>query len=140
MTADKGTILIVDDDPNTRGVLRILLTSEGFDVRAVACGMDALLACSPIPPDVVLLDVTMPGWDGYEVRERLRKMYSPTEVVVVFLTAADIITYSTDDYCITKPYDPHRLVQLLHRILASKAVALVSSQTLTHESPYVFAG
>ena len=130
MTAENGRILIVDDDPIVRKTLKIVLCNEGFDVQAVACGEDALLACSPIPPDIVLLDVAMPGWDGYQVCERIREAVPPPNVVVVFLTGAQLAGTNSSlpemankaggDYFIAKPYDPEQLVQLLHHIISEE--------------------
>ncbi len=130
----KGRVLVVDDDPDTRRFLELILTSEGFGVHAVACGADALLACSPIPPDIVLLDVTMPGWDGYQVCERLRDSIASPAMVIVFLTGAalggtdshlgEMVRKSGGDYFIAKPYDPQLVVELLERIMRGKAAFL----------------
>jgi CheY-like chemotaxis protein len=125
-----GRILVVDDDPGVRKVLNIVLTAEGFDVQSVACGEDALLACSPIPPDVVLLDVAMPGWDGYQVCERLRDTVDSPDMAIIFLTGAalagtdshlaEMVNKSGGDYFIAKPYDPQLLTHLLHRVVREK--------------------
>ena len=134
----RNRVLVVDDDPGVRKALTIVLTAEGFDVQNVACGEDALLACSPIPPDVVLLDVSMPGWDGYQVCERLRDSIDSPEMAIIFLTGAalagtdshlaEMVTKSGGDYFIAKPYDPELLIQLLHRVVRKKAeIACVRS-------------
>jgi len=133
---DKGRILIVDDDPGVRKTLTHLLCAEGFDVQAVASGEDALLACSPTAPAVVLLDVSMPGWDGYQVCERLRDLVPPPNMVIVFLTGAvlagtnshlpEIASRSGGDYFIEKPYDPEGLVQMLHRIIEEETAINVT--------------
>ena len=94
MTA-MGRVLVVDDDPGVRKTLRFILATEGFDVQTVACGEDALLACSPIPPDIVLLDVSMPGWDGYQVCERMRDTVAAPDLAIVFLTGA-VLTCSPE--------------------------------------------
>jgi CheY-like chemotaxis protein len=127
----KGRVLVVDDDPGVRKALKIVLTAEGFDVQTVACGEDALLACSPLPPDVVLLDVSMPGWDGYQVCERLRDTIESPDMAIIFLTGAalagtdshlaEMVNKSGGDYFIAKPYDPQLLIQLLHRVVREKA-------------------
>lgn len=125
-----GRVLVVDDDPDTRRFLELILTSEGFGVQTVGCGEDALLACSPIPPDIVLLDVAMPGWDGYQVCERLRDSIASPAMVIVFLTGAalggtdshlgEMVRKSGGDYFIAKPYDPQLVVHLLQRIMREK--------------------
>jgi len=134
MTAT-GRVLVVDDDPGVRKTLQVILAAEGFDVQTVACGEDALLACSPIPPDIVLLDVSMPGWDGYQVCERMRDSVEAPDMAIVFLTGAALagtdrplakmVNKSGGDYFIAKPYDPQLLTQLLQRIMREKAALLV---------------
>lgn len=133
---EKGHVLVVDDDPGVRRGLRAILESEGFDVRTVSCGEDALLACSPKAPDIVLLDVCMPGWDGYQVCERLRDAISSPEMAIVFVTGAmlggteshlsEMVKKSGGDYFIAKPYDPQLLLQLLRRIILEKMTSSCS--------------
>lgn len=67
-----GTILIVDDTPANLDVLSSLLISHGYDVRAAINGQMALMAVEASPPDLILLDITMPGMNGYEVCEHLK--------------------------------------------------------------------
>ena len=131
----KRRVLVVDDDPGVRKTLQTILTAEGFDIQTVSCGEDALLACSPIPPDIVLLDVSMPGWDGYQVCERMRDTVASPDMIIVFLTGAalggtdtylaEMVNKSGGDYFIAKPYDPQLLIQLLHRIMREKAALSV---------------
>lgn len=138
LKADKGRVLIVDDDPGVRKSLTQLLCAEGFDVQSVASGEDALLACSPIAPAIVLLDVSMPGWDGYQVCERLRDLVPPPNMVIVFLTGAvlagtnshlpEMASKSGGDYFIGKPYDPEILVRMLHRIIGEETAINVTPQ------------
>lgn len=128
---EQGRILVVDDDPGVRKALEVVLCADGFDVKSVSCGEDALLACSPVAPDVVLLDVSMPGWDGYQVCERLREAISSPDMAIVFLTGAalggtgshlaEMVSKSGGDYFIAKPYDPQLLLQLLRRIIKEKS-------------------
>ena len=78
----------------------------------------------------MLLDVAMPGWDGYQVCERIREAVPPPNVVVVFLTGAllagtnssfpEMANKAGGDYFIAKPYDPEQLVQLLHHIISEE--------------------
>lgn len=131
--AGHGRILIVDDDPGLRATLTSLLTAEGYEVQSVSCGEDALLACSPIAPDIVLLDVTMPGWDGYQVCERLREGIDSPDMTIIFLTGAalagttsnlaEMVSKSGGDYFIAKPYDPQLLLQMLGRIMLDRVTA-----------------
>ena len=122
----KKRVLVVDDDPGVRAGLETRLTASGYDVHSVTCGEDALLACSPIPPEIVLLDVSMPGLDGYQVCERIRNTVNSPTIAVVFLTGtthagtssplAQMVNQSGGDYFIAKPYDPQLLIELLDLI------------------------
>jgi DNA-binding response OmpR family regulator len=113
-------VLVCDDDAGIRGMLVAFLESEGFEVRSVADGPSCLAAVAEDPPDLVLLDVMMPGMDGYEVMERLRRDFPPTTLKVVMLTARtaddDIWTgWSAGvDYYMAKPFDPDELLRFLH--------------------------
>ncbi|MCM2342347.1 response regulator, partial [Rhodoferax sp.] len=82
-----ATILIVDDEPVNLSLLTHLLRPV-YQVRAANSGESALrAAASDPPPDLVLLDVMMPGMDGYEVLDRLRSNPVTAEIPVIFLTA-----------------------------------------------------
>jgi DNA-binding NarL/FixJ family response regulator len=84
------TILIVDDHASFRECARSLLEAEGFDVVGEAeNGAAALRVAAEVQPDIVLLDVQLPDFDGFEVAERLRRLDHPPEV---------ILTSSRDDY------------------------------------------
>lgn len=82
-------ILIADDDARNRKLLETLLTSEGYAVASVASGQAALTAAVAEKPDLVLLDLMMPGMDGFEVLRRLKAMPDLHEVDVVMVTALD---------------------------------------------------
>src|SRR4030095_8687980 len=79
--------LVVDDTMENLRLLSDLLGEQGYDVRAVTSGRQALQAVANDPPDVVLLDVTMPDMDGYEVCRGLRALDASKDVPVIFLTA-----------------------------------------------------
>jgi putative two-component system response regulator len=108
MTAD---ILIVDDDPQIAGLLVRLLSREGYNVRVVHNGDDALSAIAYQPPDLVLLDVTMPGMNGFEVCRQIKADEVTALIPVTMLTALDAREHRTlgieagaDDF-LTKPFD-----------------------------------
>ena len=86
---DQGGILIVDDQPANLAMLSKLLVTEGYKVRAVSSGERALEAARLIPPDCVLLDVAMPGMDGYATCEAFRADPRLAPVPIIFLTAFD---------------------------------------------------
>jgi diguanylate cyclase (GGDEF)-like protein len=105
---DKAKILLVDDAPENLQLLRQLLR-ENSDVEFAASGEEALAAAANGRPDLVLLDVNMPGMDGYEVCRRLKAEPSTQDIAVVFLTECDeesdearALSLGAVDY-ITKP-------------------------------------
>ena len=106
-----NSILIVDDDDRGRLTLETLLAGEGCQLRAVADGPAALAAAAESPPDLVLLDLMMPGMDGFEVCRALRADERLREVPVVMVTTLDDresrlrgIEAGADDF-ISKPFD-----------------------------------
>ena len=88
-TGRRGDILIVDDGPENLRVLCDLLRSAGYVARPVSDGAMALEVAAAQPPDLILLDIMMPGMDGFEVCRRLKQDARLREVPVVFLSAID---------------------------------------------------
>jgi CheY-like chemotaxis protein len=82
-------ILIADDDPSNREVLAYYLRRQGYDVRTVIDGADALAAIAGSAFALVLLDVVMPGLDGLEALRRIRTMHTPSELPVILFTGLD---------------------------------------------------
>ena len=110
-----STILIVDDDSAGRYTLESILEEQGYHIEMAESGMEALEKARQILPDVILLDVMMPGMDGFEVCQRIRKDPILAEIPIVMLTALDDrksfltgLEAGADDY-ITKPYDRYEL-------------------------------
>jgi len=107
----ESTILIVDDEPVGRDTLEALLTNQGYRLCFASDGYEALSVAADVRPDLILLDVMMPGMDGFEVCRRLRADASLAEVPVVMVTALDDqdsclrgIEAGADDF-ITKPFN-----------------------------------
>lgn len=122
-------ILLVDDEPDIRRVAELTLRRLGsFEVEAVGSGREAIAAVQRQPPDLVLLDATLPEMDGPEILAQLRKLPGTGGIPVVFLTArclpADVARYAALGAAavIPKPFDPLELPQRLHRILEDQAV------------------
>jgi two-component system sensor histidine kinase/response regulator len=82
-----ASLLVVDDTLENLRLLGNMLGEEGYEVRPVSSGRQALQAVEHDPPDLVLLDVNMPGMDGYEVCRQLRDKAALKDVPVIFLTA-----------------------------------------------------
>ncbi|MCW5317286.1 response regulator [Nostoc sp. KVJ3] len=85
----KRNILVVDDTPDNLRLLSAMLTAQGFEVRKALNGKMALTACQMVLPDVILLDINMPGMDGYQVCQQLKADDKTREVPVIFISALD---------------------------------------------------
>lgn len=83
----KGDILIVDDVPENLQLLFTMLTQQGYEVRRVLNGKQALNAAKIEPPDLILLDIKMPDLDGYQVCQKLKTLEQTKEIPVIFLSA-----------------------------------------------------
>jgi putative nucleotidyltransferase with HDIG domain len=84
---DNGSIVIVDDNPNNLQVLAGMLQQEGYKVRPALSGELALRAIAVSPPDLILLDIRMPGMDGYETCRRLKANPETVDIPVIFISA-----------------------------------------------------
>lgn len=120
MSEHNPQVLIVDDDAELRTMLKEYLEREQLDVVAVGDGAAALRRLERDRPDIVLLDVTMPGASGFEVLQRLR---TESQVPVLMLTARDDhvdrilgLELGADDY-LTKPFNARELLARIHAIL-----------------------
>jgi two-component system OmpR family response regulator len=114
-------LLVVDDEATVRELLSDALRFAGFDVSSAATGAEAVAMAGREPPDLVLLDVMLPGMDGFEVVRRLRA--SGGRVPVLFLSARDApddkvigLSAGGDDY-VTKPFHLRELIARIEAIL-----------------------
>ena len=129
-------ILVVDDEPDITALVAFHLARAGYRVSTAANGPDALKAAKDERPDVIVLDLMLPGLSGYDVLAELRKRDETRDVGVILLTARRDepdrirgLTLGADDY-LTKPFSPAELtlrVQALLRRLAAPAVAAGST-------------
>jgi DNA-binding response OmpR family regulator len=105
-------ILLVDDDPAILRLLEVNFRMEGFVVDAAAHGEDALAAAAATAPDVVILDLMLPGIDGHEIFRRLRATPATASVPVIFLSARgrDDGSEAVDAVYVQKPFDTVDLV------------------------------
>ena len=85
----RGRILVVDDGPENLRVLSELLRNEGYVTRPVSDAPLALEVAAAEPPDLILLDIMMPGMDGFEVCRRLKQNARLRDIPIVFLSAMD---------------------------------------------------
>ncbi|MBM3472945.1 MAG: response regulator transcription factor [Armatimonadetes bacterium] len=131
-----SAVLIVDDDPSVREVLVLYLTQAGFEVREAEDGHGAVQAMNAQPADLVLLDIMLPGLDGYEVYRTLRER---SDVPIIFLTARDEdvdrilgLELGADDY-ITKPFNPREVTARVKAVLRRVSPAARSRAPLHFE-------
>ncbi len=117
-------ILVVDDEANIRDLAALYLQKEGFVVEGAVDGEDALARFEASPPDLVILDLMMPGLDGFEVCRRIRRV---SDVPILMLTARneDVdkivgLELGADDY-LTKPFNPREMVARVKAILRRAA-------------------
>lgn len=120
-------ILIVEDDLPTVELLKFTLQSEGFDVVVVYDGISALRSVEKENPDLILLDVMIPGVDGFEVCQLIKHNIKLMHIPVIMVTAkvrkedrAMGLEKGADDY-ISKPFDPMQLVARVRKFLTEKA-------------------
>jgi DNA-binding response OmpR family regulator len=124
MADERQLVLIVEDEANIASFARMYLEAAGFRVEVATRGDDGLRAAEEHAPDLVVLDLMLPGMDGYEVTRRLRQK---GQVPVIMLTARDDavdkvvgLELGADDY-ITKPFNPRELVARVRAVLRRAA-------------------
>lgn len=117
------TILVVDDEQDIRELIRYNLTKEGYRVECAVSGEEALRKVRPAPPDLILLDLMLPGVDGLEVCKRLKAERRTAATPIIMLTAkgedADVVAgleLGADDY-VVKPFSPRVLLARIRAIL-----------------------
>lgn len=120
-SAPEARLLVVDDEPNIRELLSASLRYAGFEVEIAADGREALALAESFRPDLLVLDVMMPGLDGFGVVRRMRQAGRHTPVL--FLTARDAaedkvsgLTLGGDDY-VTKPFSLDEVVARIRAVL-----------------------
>jgi two-component system, OmpR family, KDP operon response regulator KdpE len=120
-----GRVLVVDDEPEIRRALRTGLGYHGFEVRGAATGEEALAEAAAWRPDVVLLDLGLPGIDGFQVLERLRARGSGAAIIVVSVMPGErdkvrALDLGADDY-VTKPFGVAELLARIRAVLRRQA-------------------
>ena len=130
-------VLVVDDDKHIAELMSLYLTKEGFRTREVYNGNDAVKACLEDKPDIMLLDIMLPGMDGYKVLAEIRKT---SNVPVIMITAKGEtfdkvlgLELGADDY-IVKPFDPKELVARVKAVLRRYSGKPTGKNTIEYEN------
>jgi two-component system phosphate regulon response regulator PhoB len=134
-------ILVVDDEPDITALVAYHLAKAGYRVSTAANGPDALKAAREERPDIVILDVMLPGASGYDVLAELRRREETREVGVILLTARREepdrirgLSLGADDY-LTKPFSPAELALRVNALLRRLAAPAVSSGSTLAAGP-----
>ncbi len=130
----RQSVMVVDDDRNIAQLVRLYLEKEGYDVRVFLRGDEALAAFRTNPPSLLLLDVMLPGMDGWQVCRAVRQISS---IPVIMLSAKDEVfdkvlglELGADDY-ITKPFDTKELVARVKAVLRRGSPKDAQNDTLS---------
>ena len=124
-------ILVVDDDRDVRELIVLKLNAHGFDVESAADGDSALALCLTVRPDLVVLDVMMPGLSGLDVARVLRTAhaYSHLRNVPVLMLTAMAMDYEEAaglaagaDVYLTKPFSPNEMLDVVQKLLPPSPV------------------
>jgi two-component system, cell cycle response regulator DivK len=116
-------ILVIEDHEENRRLLRDLLTSFGYELTEAVTGEDGLTAAEANPPDLILMDIQLPGIDGYEVTRRIKANPSLRHIPVIAVTSYALsgddvkaLEAGCDAY-VTKPFDPAELLDKIRGYL-----------------------
>jgi len=134
-------VLIVDDEPDITALVAYHLAKEGYRVATASNGAEALKAAAEAAPDLIVLDLMLPGASGYDVLQELRRKPETRDVGVILLTARKDevdrvrgLTLGADDY-VVKPFSPKELVLRVAAVLRRLAGPAVASGSLLVVGP-----
>ena len=136
MASGKAKILVLDDEPDILEIVGYNLRNEGYEVKTALSGKEGIAIAKKFLPDLILLDVMMPGMDGMETCDIIRKDSQLKDTIIAFLTArgedySQVAGFEAgaDDY-ITKPVKPKVLVSRLKALLRRRPASEKSEQQL----------
>jgi DNA-binding response OmpR family regulator len=121
----KAVILIVEDHPTMREAMRLVLEHEGFEIREASDGAAALSMVRDEPPDLVFLDLNIPGMGGADVLRELKRDAATKDVRVIIVTATGeegrgiVLDLGADEY-FTKPFSPTALLRTVESVLGDE--------------------
>jgi DNA-binding response OmpR family regulator len=120
LPAIRPAILLVDDDPTLLSVVSRRLSREGMEVRTAPSGEAALKALESAWPALLVVDMMMPGMDGFELCRRVKRIADLPIIVLSAVDASESKVRALEEYAedyVTKPFDPDELVARVHRVL-----------------------
>src|ERR1700687_3841183 len=125
------TVLVIDDHEQNRKLVLAQLSAAGFMVREASSGPGGIQSCESHPPDLILLDVLMPGLDGFETCQQLRNLPACRDVPIIFLTSLNdlhtqekAVESGADDF-LTKPF---QRTELLIRVRSLIRIKLLQTE------------
>jgi CheY-like chemotaxis protein len=122
MTMSCVQVLVIDDEVRDRELAGAILQTSGYEVRHAESGVHGLQEVNAAPPDVILLDVQMPGMDGFEVCRLLRRAPRTKKIPVIMITASDDPALNRKAYavgaqaCIPKPLRGNALIATIQAV------------------------
>jgi CheY-like chemotaxis protein len=132
-------VLFIDDDPLVGKLVRDLLEQEGYQVTVATSGKEGLNVARTQPPDVFLLDIMMPGMDGFQVCEAIRRDDALRTIPVVMLTAMESQKLNERAFaagaevCMTKPFSPDRLLNTVNITVQNASLRRTNSEKKKHK-------
>jgi two-component system, cell cycle response regulator DivK len=119
----KKTILVIEDNEDNRRIMRDLLKSGGYEVIEAVTGEEGVTAAETYRPDLILMDVQLPGIDGYEATGRIKAKHSLQKIPIIIVTSYalsgdDVKAFEAgcDDY-VSKPFSPRKLLAKIREYL-----------------------
>ena len=138
MSGGQGIILIIEDEANIVDLVRLYVEEAGFALVAAGDGASGLTTYEQIAPDLIILDLMLPGMDGYEVCKRIRAQgHTPILMLTARRTEDDRVMgldLGADDY-LTKPFSPRELVSRVRAILRRTSLQATESEPARMEYP-----
>ncbi len=139
---NSDVVLVVDDSPESLGMLNVALNTQGYTALVALDGLQALAIAEKVPPDVVLLDAMMPEMDGFETCRRLKQVLPNTPIIFMTgLTEVEDVVKGFEaggvDY-VTKPISPDEVIVRIKRHIETAKLALSAQDALDHAGRNVF--
>ncbi len=120
---NKRKILLIDDSPTIVKMLEIILEEEGFEAVSANDGISGIKIAEDEKPDLIILDIMLPGMDGYEVCEKIKINQDTKNIPVIMLTGKDMgddfdkAMEKKADWYIVKPYDAAHLLKVINKLI-----------------------